>query len=164
MAIDIEAFYEQYGPMVLRRCRFLLKNEERAQDAMQETFVKLLTNQDRLTGDYPSSLLFRIATNTCLNIIRGAKRKAEVLGNEELLLNIAAFDETEFLLSSRSLLDHLFKKEKASTREIMVMLYVDKMTLDEVAREIGLSVSGVRKRVREFKARVKGLEELTHAG
>ena len=38
------------------------------------------------------------------------------------------------------------------------MLYVDGMTLEEVAAEVGLSVSGVRKRLRVLKERVRGLE------
>ncbi len=38
------------------------------------------------------------------------------------------------------------------------MHYVDGMTLEEVARESGLSVSGVRKRLRTLKERVRGME------
>jgi len=159
MAIDIEALYSKYGPMVLRRCRFLLKNEARALDAMQDTFVKLLQNQDRLTGDYPSSLLYRIATNTCLNIIRSNKTRGEV-DSDGLLEMIAVANDTADRVSDRSLLDRLFQKEKPSTRAMMVMLYVDHMTLEEVAQAVGMSVSGVRKRVREFKARVQPLAHL----
>ena len=45
MAIDVEAVYRKYGPMVMRRCRQLLKDEHKALDAMQDTFVKLLQYQ-----------------------------------------------------------------------------------------------------------------------
>ncbi len=57
MAIDIESFYRKYGPMVLRRCRSILKDEESALDAMQDVFVKILKKEKELTGDSPSSLL-----------------------------------------------------------------------------------------------------------
>ncbi|MCK5219286.1 winged helix-turn-helix transcriptional regulator, partial [bacterium] len=36
------------------------------------------------------------------------------------------------------------------------------MTLEEVAEAVGLSVSGVRRRVREFKARVKEIKEFNY--
>jgi len=49
-------------------------------------------------------------------------------------------------------------REQASTRTIAVMHLVDGLTLEEVAREVGLSVSGVRKRLRTLKARVAELE------
>jgi DNA-binding NarL/FixJ family response regulator len=62
-----------------------------------------------------------------------------------------------------NLLDHIFKREKKSTREIAVMHFVDGMTLKEVADEVGLSVSGVRKRIRELRSRVQtGNEYATH--
>ena len=48
--IDIDALYRQYAPMVFRRCRSMLKNEERAQDAMQDTFINQKT---------PKTTLFR---------------------------------------------------------------------------------------------------------
>ena len=49
-------------------------------------------------------------------------------------------------------------REKPSTRVIAVLHLVDGMTLEEVAREVGLSVSGVRKRLRMLKAHVRELE------
>jgi len=105
-----------------------------------------------LSGRYPSSLLFRIATNVCLNILRAQRVRAEDSG-DDALAGIAAADESERRTLLSDLVDRLFGREKVSTREIAVMLYVDGMTLAEAARETGLSVSGVRKRIREFRAR-----------
>jgi RNA polymerase sigma-70 factor (ECF subfamily) len=161
MAIDVAAHYQTYGPMVLRRCRFLLKQEERALDAMQEVFVRLLTYQNRLRGDYPSSLLYRMATNVCLNLIRSSKHTA-VNDSEEIIASIASAAEHDKPIFLNAWLDHLFRQEKPTTKEMMVMLYVDGMTLEEVAEAFGMSVSGVRKRVREFKTRVQALKEYEH--
>jgi len=152
---DIGAAYETYGPMVFRRCLQLLRDEEKARDAVQEVFVKLLLHRDRLLMRYPSSLLFRIATNVCLNVLRAQRIRAEESG-DEILERIAAADESERRTVAGDLIDRLFRREKPSTREIAVMLYVDGMTLREAARETGLSVSGVRKRIREFRARASG--------
>lgn len=155
MEIDIAEYYRKYGPMVLRRCRMLLKDEDRAMDAMQDVFVKLLQNQKRLKGDYPSSLLFRIATNVCLNIIRYDKSRPRADG--DVLAYIASNENMERRIELRDYLDRIFAREKASTGEIAVMHYVDKMTLNEVAEMSGLSVSGVRKRLRKLTESVKSL-------
>jgi len=152
--INVEEFYVRYGPMVLRRCRRLLNDEDRAMDAMQEVFTKVLTNRKRLSGKYPSSLLYTIATNTCLNIIRSQNIHKEVY-DEDILTNIAMYEENEKKLIMNNLLDNIFKREKTSTREIAVMHFVDGMTLQQVADSSGLSVSGVRKRFRELRSRVK---------
>jgi RNA polymerase sigma-70 factor, ECF subfamily len=157
MQIDVAEYYTKYGPMVLRRCRALLKDEDTAMDAMQEVFVKLLQHEKRLSGTYPSSLLYRIATNICLNIIRSEKNRLKA-DCEEILLNIASYDDTEDRIDVRDFLDRIFAKEQVSTNEIAVMHYVDEMTLEEVAEISGLSVSGVRKRLRNLKLHAKCLE------
>lgn len=157
--INIEDYYRRYGPMVLRRCRQLLKNEEKAKDAMQEVFVKLLKHRGRLKGQYPSSLLFRVSTNTCLNIIRYERAHPSV-SEDKILTGIAFYDESEERTMMKDMLDRIFRKEKPSTRQIAVMHFVDGMTLQEVSAEIGLSLSGVRKRIREFRGRTQTKKEI----
>ena len=157
--INIEEYYNRYAPMVLRRCRQLLRDEEKAKDALQEVFVRLLKHQDRLKDQYPSSLLFRISTNTCLNMIRDVRAHPSV-SLSEILPGIAIHDKSEDRAMFRDVLDRLFRKEKSSTRDIVVMYFVDGMTLQEVATEVGLSLSGVRKRIREFSKRAKTKKEI----
>ena len=158
MALDVDALYRKYGPMVLRRCRKLLVDEDRALDAAQETFVKVLRYQSRLNDRAPSSMLYTIATNTCLNIIRSAGRRPRSAGDEPLT-RIASAEDVETQVVDRAVLDDIFGRERASTRTMAVMHYVDGMTLEEVAGHVGLSVSGVRKRLRTLKERTRALEE-----
>lgn len=157
MAIDTESYYRTYGPMVLRRCRQMLKDEEKARDAMHDTFVRLLLNEQRLEGSAPSSLLYRMATNVCLNRIRSDGRRPET-PDDELLHRIANADDLESQSLARSVLGSLFGGQKESTRTIAVLHLHDGMTLEEVAGEVGLSVSGVRKRLRGLRTRLHELE------
>ena len=69
MAIDIEVAYRRYGPMVVRRCRALLNDQEQAVDAMHDVFVRLMRSGDRLDDRGMSSLLYRIATNVSSAIV-----------------------------------------------------------------------------------------------
>ena len=155
--MDIEALYQKYGPMVLRRCRQMLRDEDEALDVMQDVFVALLKRQDRLEATYPSSLLYRIATNLCLNRIRDNKRRPETPG-EAVLYQIADLERIAPRVEARSLLETLFGRHKESTRTIAVLHFVDGYTLEEVAREVGMSVSGVRKRLRGLRATLTKME------
>ncbi len=150
--LDVEALYRKYGPMVLRRCRSLLGDEEKALDAMQETFVRVLKRKGSLTDEAPSSLLYCIATNLCLNIIRAEKRRLE-RPDGELLELIAGSDDVEALGQARHLIDGIFAREEASTRTMAVLHYVDGLTLEETAKRVGLSVSGLRKRLAGLRER-----------
>jgi RNA polymerase sigma-70 factor (ECF subfamily) len=152
--LDVEALYRKYGPMVLRRCRSLLRDEEKALDAMQDSFVRLLRARDRLTEEAPSSMLYCIATNVCLNVIR-AERGGRRSGDQELLDSIAGCDDVEGLGQARALAEGIFAKEEISTRTMAVLHYVDGLTLEETAVRVGLSVSGLRKRLRGLRERAK---------
>lgn len=155
--MNVGLLYQKYGPMVLRRCRRLLRDEDRAMDAMQDVFVRVLQRGDRLKVTYPSSLLYRIATNVCLNRIRDQRLD---LPGDEVLMHIAGMEDPEPRLDARAMLDRLFARHRDSTRTIAVLHFVDGLTLAEVAQEVGMSVSGVRKRLRGLRESLKKLEEL----
>jgi RNA polymerase sigma-70 factor (ECF subfamily) len=148
--IDVDALYRRYAPMVLRRCRRLLGDEEQALDAMHDTFVQILRHADRLDAEAPSSLLWRVATRVCLNRLRSARRRPES-PDGALLERIAVLPPDPL---TRRVLDQVFAREPDSTRLIAVLHLVDGMTLEETAAEVGLSVSGVRKRLRTLRARL----------
>lgn len=159
VAIDTETYYRTYGPMVLRRCRQLLRDEAAARDAMHDVFVNLLTHEQQLHDAAPSSLLFRVATHVCLNRIRAAGRRPED-GDPALLARIAAVGDDDARATARSVLARLFRGEPASSRTIAVLHLHDGMSLEEVADHVGLSVSGVRKRLRGLRSQLRELEDL----
>lgn len=153
MTVDIENLYRSYGPMVLRRCRRLLRDEQKALDAMHDVFVELLRRQERLEDRGLSSLLLQTATHVSLNRLRTERRRPEDR-DEELLFSIAnvADPGPENQALARRLLDRLLHGKPMSTRLIAVLRYVDGLSHEEVASEVGMSVSGVRKRLRTFEA------------
>lgn len=155
--IDIADYYKRYGPMVFRRCRKFLQDEERAMDAMHEVFERLLLNKKRLRASHLTNLLFKISTNVCLNKIR-AHRNHQFIDNKDILANIALYDESEERFIINNFLDYVFAREKKSTRDIAVMHFVEGMTLKEVAVEVGLSYAGIRKRIKKLRESVKNME------
>jgi RNA polymerase sigma-70 factor (ECF subfamily) len=161
LALDIEEHYRRFGPMVLRRCRTLLRNDAQAEDAMHDVFVSVLRAEDRLHDEAPAGLLLRVATNVCLNRLRATRRHPED-ANDDLVSQIASNAETgEERASARNLLGRLFGADDplaASTATLAVMHLCDGLTLEETAREARLSVSGVRKRLQRLRERLAALE------
>jgi RNA polymerase sigma-70 factor (ECF subfamily) len=156
--VDIEDYYRRYGAMVMRRCRALLKDEDEAMDAAQDTFFRLLKYADRLEGRAPSSLLYTMATNVCLNRIRARSRNRSDNVGDALEEIAATGDHADGVLVDH-FLERLFGTQKTDTRTMAVCHYVDGMTLEETAGVCGLSVSGVRKRLRTLRARGLELKE-----
>lgn len=152
--IDIETTYKEFGPMVYRRCLQLLGDEAQAAEAMQDVFVKLMGVEE---VSAPSSLLYIMATRHCLNILRSKKRRPEDAGGD-LVYEIASARDFEETSKARMLLAQLFGRTPESSRVIAVLHYLDGLTLEEVAKEVGMSVSGVRKRLRVLRQELTILE------
>ena len=113
--------------------------------------------------------LTRIATNTCLNMLRSAKRRPEIIASD---LND---DETEWLerVSDRSgtqsldaeqkviaadLAERLLETLAPEDRLALTMIDGEGASVNEVAEITGWSESKVK--VRAFRARKKALEAL----
>jgi RNA polymerase sigma-70 factor (ECF subfamily) len=156
-AKEIEDWYRQYGPMVLRRCRWILKDEQQALDVLHDTFVQLLKEKGRLKAIVPSALLLQIATRLSLNRLRSRRRKPED-ANEALLLTISiAAGQEDRSLAAGALRRLLGDEETTGTMAVMHLL--DGMTLEEVAAETGYSVSGVRRRLRLLDVKIQQLKQ-----
>ena len=154
MAIDIAGWYEKYSPMVIRRCRALLRNSDEAMDAVHDVFINLIKAGNRLEGSYPSSLLYTMATNLCLNRLRAKKREApgSLTGEGEALFQV---DENFSQVDAKLLVDSILEDESEETRTILFMYFSDGMTLKEIGDALELSISGVKKKIDSFKKRAR---------
>ncbi|AHC13680.1 RNA polymerase sigma-54 factor RpoN [Salinispira pacifica] len=154
--INIESYYEKYAPMVYRRCLGIVKNDEAAQDIMQDVFVNLLRFQNRLEHKGPSSLLYTMATNLSLNYLRSQKLRQHAAVEDQ---DPGWIDPSGETVLARHFLERLFAIDDDKTRIIAWLHYVDKYTLEETASHVGMSVSGIRKRLRKLQSRGKALKE-----
>jgi RNA polymerase sigma-70 factor (ECF subfamily) len=79
---DESAFAEivrRYSPRVFRVASRYFRRREQVEDAAQEIFLKAFTQLDAYEArGSMEGWLTRIATTTCLNILRGAKRRPEL--------------------------------------------------------------------------------------
>jgi RNA polymerase sigma-70 factor (ECF subfamily) len=68
---------EAHRPALLGFCYRMLGSAADADDAVQETMVRAWRGLDRFEGRAPlEAWLYRIATNVCLNLLRGRSRRA----------------------------------------------------------------------------------------
>lgn len=162
MLESFDELYRKYGPMVLRRCRFILHDEDKALDAMQDTFVRIFERKEYL-NEVCASFFYTAATRVCLNKMRSDKvrfatRLDDILqGVADSRSELGSEDQFEERITSAALLDLLFSSEDEKTKEMAVLHFVDGFTLEETAEKTSFSVSGVRKRLRNLKAKAENL-------
>lgn len=155
--LDVAALYRRYGDMVYGRCLSMLHNDADAVDAMQEVFLKAHRYADDFRGgSKPSTWLYRIATNQCLNVIRSRKRRPED-PVEEIQDHAppAVGDSALTTLAQRQLVVRLLDGWDERTQQCVVYCYMDGMTQDEVGELLGISGAAVRKRLAKFRVQTQ---------
>ena len=149
--LRIEELYDRYAHLVFRRCLMLLGNAADAEDALQEVFVKAMRAAESFRGDSsPSTWLYRISTNHCLNVLRSAKRLRKRLERQaaerEPTAAAVPAEQMEAAAQIRELLPHFDER----TQQMAVYYFVDGMSQEEIAQQVGASVPTVRKYLKIF--------------
>jgi RNA polymerase sigma-70 factor (ECF subfamily) len=92
-----QAIHERYEERVHRVCRRMLGRREDAQEAAQETFIRVYTALGKFNGRYQlGAWITRIATNVCLDQIRArSRRPVDSVPIEDLELEVFAGDAAD---------------------------------------------------------------------
>jgi RNA polymerase sigma-70 factor (ECF subfamily) len=142
---EIEVLYRRHGPMVLRRARALLGDEASARDALQEVFVRALQAEDTFRGEAsPTTWLYRVTTNLCLNRLRDEARRRAILSER------GAEPGRPVDAELRTTLARLLDRISPDLCEVAVYYYLDQMSHEEIAAVLGVSRRTVGNRVDAF--------------
>jgi RNA polymerase sigma-70 factor (ECF subfamily) len=146
----IEDLYRRYGPAVLRRARAILGDGARAEDAMQEVFIRALKTDLDFSGASPMTWLYRVTTNYCLNLRRDHARRTKLLEVRHTKNDAAEATQEERMAASQ-----LLDRVPLELAQIAVYYYIDEMNQDEIAEIVGVSRRTVGNRLEAFRALAK---------
>ena len=161
----------RYSPRVFHVAHRFFRDRSQAEEAAQETFLKAFAQLKSFEGrGSMEGWLTRIATNTCLNLIRTASRRPELVTAE------ISEDETEWLekkvsegagshhhdvedrVVAADLAERLLEGLSPEDRLALTMIDGEEASVSDVAEMTGWSESKVK--VRAFRARKKAREAL----
>jgi RNA polymerase sigma-70 factor (ECF subfamily) len=156
---------------VFRVAGKFFRQRSQVEDAAQEVFLKAFTQLGSFEGRGPmEGWLTRIATNTCLNLIRSASRRPEMTAADlseaennwldERLADLGSeqHNSAEQKLVAADLADRLLGILSPEDRLTLTLIDGEDASIKEVAATTGWSESKVK--VRAFRARKKVREAL----
>ena len=146
------------------------RDRSQAEDAAQETFLKAFAQMKSFAGlGSMEGWLTRIATNTCLNILRAAGRRPELVtvdlseNETEWLERVSDSSRAQPLDAEQKVIavdlaERLLESLQLEVRLALTMIDGEGASVNEVAEVTGWSESKVK--VRAFRARKKAREAL----
>lgn len=155
-----------YAPMVYRHCLHMLRNPHEAEDAAQESMLRAFRAFDSFRGSGAASWLFRIAHNTCLDILKSARyqRESAVLdGSEYDLRDDAPTPEAAYVRRMEE--ERLWQAVLALPQEQQTLLnlyYGEGLAYEAIAEATGLRMGTVKSRLSRAKETLR--KHLSEAG
>jgi RNA polymerase sigma-70 factor (ECF subfamily) len=152
----IAALVEEYGATLYRVAYSVTRNVSEAEDAVQETFLRVLRHRDKLGEIRDHRVwLVRIVWNVVLDKKRRAKTRPETddISDHARALRASGLPADQFAISSQqyrrilAIIDQLPQKE----REAILLSAVEELSTAQAAEVLGTTESSIRSRI--FRAR-----------
>ncbi len=147
--------YEQYKDLMFYVARNILKRKEDAEDAVHDSFVKIIKNLDKISDVYchrTKSFIVIVTERTSFDMLRKSKRLKEVSLDEEFL-----DDETdiESMQVEGLTIAQAIAKLPPRYREILLLKYDNELDNKEIADLLNISEENVRKLIQRAKHRLE---------
>ena len=152
--------YELLSKKIYNRCFFILKDQDLAEDATQDVFLKAFSRVKTLKDDAKiEPWLNRMAYNYCIDKIREIKREREEVNQVESREQLTDFiDELEEISESQRFVAEL-KAEiellSESERLIIMLYYWEGLQVSEIAAQLELGESAVKMKLSRTRTKLK---------
>jgi RNA polymerase sigma factor (sigma-70 family) len=153
---------QRYTGLLFGVCMKYLKNENDAQDAVQQIFLKVINDIDKYNIDFFKSWLYMVAKNYSLMQLRGKKYETTALEKDIANNETAVFEQKQ---QSQTDDDNLKKLEQAilqlnTEQQVCIqMFYLQKCSYQQIAETTTFSVLQVKSYIQNGKRNLKIIME-----
>ncbi|HTB99280.1 MAG TPA: sigma-70 family RNA polymerase sigma factor [Ferruginibacter sp.] len=148
---------QRYTLLLLGVCMKYLKDQEEAKDAVQQVFLKAITELHKYKVDYFKSWLYMVAKNHCLMKLRD-KGKHSVEINERIMAtpdeaeNKNSYLEKDIELTNLAAALQQLNKEQ---QECLTLFYLTKKSYNEIVAHTGYTLLQVKSHIQNGKRNLK---------
>ena len=151
-AQELDRLVEQYQVAVLRTCYLYLHDQSQAEDAVQETFLKVYRNLGSFRGECSEkNWIMKIAMRVCYDMNRsGWARFFNRRVTPEMLPEASMpFEERDDALASAMM------RLPVRLREVILLYYYQGLTVNEIAEVLGITQPSVSNRLKRGRDKLK---------
>ncbi len=152
----LEQLVDRYQEQVMRMCFLYLCDKTLAEDAMQETFLKVYRALDTFRGEASEKTwIMRIAIRTCYDMNHSGWFR---VFNRSVTPDMVPETAVPFEESDDELMNAVIRLP-IRLREVILLYYYQHMNVNETAEALGISQSSVSGRLKRGRERLKAMME-----
>ncbi|MDE6520794.1 MAG: sigma-70 family RNA polymerase sigma factor [Ruminococcus sp.] len=141
MSLDVKEHYDK----IYRYCYLRVGNRETAEDLTQETFLRYLKHPKYHNIDKTLQLLYTIAGNLC-------KDEYNRIKTVEIPENTVSGENIEESVITNYALSEALKKLSPEDREIILLRYVNEVSVNVIAKLYSISRFALNRRINKILA------------
>ena len=149
---------QRYTLLLLGVCMKYLKDENEAQDAVQQVFLKVIQEVHKYKIDYFKSWLYMVAKNHCLTALRDKKgRIPETLtDNHNSILPEESDNDTPLSVQvTPELLGGALEELREEQKQCVTLFHLQKKSYAEISDSTGFSLMKVKSYIQNGKRNLK---------
>ena len=150
---------DRYKDLVFTLALRMMKHREEAEEVAQDSFIKAYRSLEKFKGDSKfSTWMYRVTYNTCLDRLKKNKRKQNTVAIDEFTEHkvktidnaLDKIEKEERQTAIRQCLDQLSSEDNY----LLTLYYFDELSLDEIAKIIGLKPNNVKVKLHRSRKRL----------
>lgn len=158
----IRELYEVYEQPMFRIAFAILHNEQEAEDAVSDAFLRVIGRLDKIgdvKNDRTKKYMVKVIKSTSINIYRRNKQffiKEMPIDNEAMQIPDSSPSVEKIIIDSENSrdLDRMLSKISSTDRRIVMMRCSDEMSWKEISGSLSMTESAARKRFERIKKRL----------
>jgi RNA polymerase sigma-70 factor (ECF subfamily) len=152
---------QRYTVLLLGVCMKYLKNEEKAKDAVQQIFLKAITELRKYKVDYFKSWLYMVARNYCLMQLRDKTEKNTKQIDDRLPLAQEELQTLKHIEKDKllSYIDASLNELTPEQKTCVTLFYLEKKSYTKIAEITGFTLMQVKSYIQNGKRNLKNLVE-----
>lgn len=152
--IDMEKLIDLYGDELLRLCYLYLHDLQLAEDAVQETYIRIFRGYEKFQGkSKEKTWITRIAINVCKSYLRSPWKQKIFYGDIETVQDEKQIAQ-EMEIKDDTVIRAIYQL-KPKYKEVILLFYYQEFKVAEIAQILDISASAVTVRLTRAREQLK---------
>lgn len=161
---EFDRLYKNYKRLMFGIAYDILKNEQDAEDAVQDAFFRLSDNLDKIAdADSPQARNFAvvITRNICFNMLR--KRHIETDIDDEVVCSDKSAEDEFLSAQGVETIERALESLPEKYRDILYLTVYEELSLREAAKLLGITYENAKSRVKRARKKISDfLKEVSY--